>query len=145
MGIRTRLVRHLALWFVAVALLTSLAAGAWTRKVKLGVSVHNHQFWETWVQGDECTAQITLRFRAPEAGYQARSKVANYYRFKARLELDNGREIESRIFFNRKPGARMYRFDHDTTADGCWAKKRRSLRRLNVDACRGKGCTPKGS
>ncbi len=131
--------------FALACLFCAANADAWEKRAPLTVKVHQHHFHEVRVSAQECTLSVLVRFEAPENKYAAGNPVADYYRFRPRLEMSDNMRVDGPIFFNRKPGRRMFRFEHDTSNAGCWAKKRRSLRRVEIDACRGQRCTPKSS
>jgi hypothetical protein len=50
--------------------------------------------------------------------------------------------ILTRYFYNDAPGAHVYDYEADTTAAGCWAKTEGHVRAVDVEGCRGRGCTP---
>jgi hypothetical protein len=81
-------------------------------------------------------------FSAPAEGYKSESPARNIYRFHVRIKLDEGREVVTRVFNNRAPGARAYTFTLGTQAEGCWAKNERKIQGIDVEGCRGAGCKP---
>lgn len=132
--------RWMASRAVAAAWLTASVAFAWKQDAPLDVAVHHHQFNEIRVTTDGCTIQTILYFDAPEEGYSSRSRNRNHFRFRAKIELSDKKEILSPIFANKAAGKRMYRFKHDTTSNGCWAQEPHKVFRVDVDGCRSQAC-----
>ncbi len=127
---------------VAVAGLcwAAVAAAAWEQDALVEMNVHEHVFDQLKVWNDGCKLHIRLGFNAPKEGYSSRAPVRNQYRFQALVRFAKGQEVGSPVFLNRAPGRRVYAFVEDTSAAGCWAKKRQQLRDADVVGCRGKGC-----
>lgn len=125
-----------------------LAAGAqaepksekWTKTVPMRTTVHEHAFHKLQVRGAGCKAVFSLHFEAPAEGYATNNDSANFYRFKARIELSDGAEIVTRRFVNRTAGRRKYTAAVDTTSAGCWSKTSHAIQRVEVVGCRGKNC-----
>ena len=137
----TSIVRRRALVPVATAtLLTVGVAFAWKRDAPLDVTVHHHHFNEIRVTTNGCTVTTRLFFDAPKDGYTSRARNRNHFRFRSRIQLSDKKEIVSPIFANKAPGRRMFRFEQDTTADGCWAKEDHKIYRVDVDGCRSRAC-----
>lgn len=113
---------------------------AWSATAHPSTGVHGHHFDRVDVAGTGCTLAVTLRFDAPAAGYAAHSESANVYWFEARVQLGDRRIVRSKRFRNRAAGRRRYDFSIDTQSEGCWARTEQPLRRLDVNACRGKVC-----
>ena len=65
-----------------------------------------------------------------------------YYRFRAKIIMEDGSWIMSPVFSNASSGARTYRFNSDTTGNSCWGGRSQRLRSMRVAGCRGYGCTP---
>ncbi len=124
------------------ALLVPALAFAWSQKADFGAHVHKHEFSRVLLANDGCVLKTRLFFDAPEAAYHDDLAFKNYYRFHARIRLDNGHDVLTRFFHNDAPGAREYDYDQDTTSDGCWAKTEAHARGVDVEGCRGRGCTP---
>ncbi|MBN2193376.1 MAG: hypothetical protein JW751_11220 [Polyangiaceae bacterium] len=105
-------------------------------------SIHDHKFdrIETKRVGDGCEVEYVLHFGAPAARYTDPAPVRNYYRFKARVSLSEGHRSFSPQFANRVPGRRVYRWKHDTTAEGCWAQKPHKVFYVDVEGCRNRNC-----
>lgn len=122
------------------ALLGATAALAWTREAPIDVTVHSHEFHTVNVSTDNCTIRVSLWFKAPKAGYSSQYASQNHFRFRARVGMSENKEFASRVFFNRGAGERVYRFEHDTTAEGCWAKTDHKVYRVDVDGCRSRAC-----
>jgi len=122
-------------------LLPALAFG-WTQRAPFGARVHKHEFSSVLLSNDGCTLKTRLFFDAPEEAYRDEIASKNYYRFHARIKLDNAHEVVTRFFHNDAPGAREYDYEEDTTGAGCWAKNEAHARAVDVEGCRGRGCTP---
>jgi hypothetical protein len=119
----------------------ALSARAWTQKGPFTATIHGHEFQSAEVAGgDDCSLSVTLRFDAPPDKYQRKNPVSNVYRFRARIQLSEGKQILSRAFNNRQPGARSYHFTYDTTSEGCWGKRPHKLANVDIEGCRGQGC-----
>ena len=127
---------------LTVALLLATApALAWVFTTPINTKVNGHEFHRIHAEGSECNVALKLSFVAPEAGYKARAKNRNYYRFKARLLFKNGKVLETPPFSNDAPGRRVASFNLDTGGEGCWSKDKVDLKDVDVAGCRGKGCT----
>ena len=127
----------------SVVLGTPLAATvalAWTEEAPIDVTVHSHNFHDVKVSADGCTARVSLWFNAPREGYSSRYAHQNHFRFRARVGLSDNELLVSPVFSNRGAGERVYSFDHDTTAEGCWAKTLHKVFRVDVDGCRSRAC-----
>jgi hypothetical protein len=125
------------------ALLSLPAIGfAWTQQANFETHIHGHEFYRVTVETTGCELKMRVLFTAPEAAYKNEFPAKNFYRFHARLKLDSEHSAVTRIFSNSAPGTRGYNFVLDTTADGCWAKPDQKIRGIDVEGCRGAGCTP---
>jgi hypothetical protein len=130
----------------AIALLAGSALAVagdagWSQKVPTGVTVHEHSFEKLEATASGCDFEVKLTFDAPAGAYaDKKNLVRNYYIFRARVRLDDGRAVDTNLFFNRTPGKRLYTYRLDTTSDGCWTKEKRKVVKLDVEACRGKRC-----
>ena len=122
----------------------AFGAESWQDEARLAVKVHEHVFHRVVVAAVDCQLQVRLHFDAPKAGYAEPVPERNHYRFIARVKVAGGKRFVSPILSNAQPGARVISFAHDSTGEGCWAGKRRKLRKVDVHACRGTNCTPKG-
>ncbi|HEY8944820.1 MAG TPA: hypothetical protein VIM73_11180 [Polyangiaceae bacterium] len=127
-------------FFLLAALTVPASATAWERDAAFGARVHGHEFTRVVLRTSNCQIEYSLRFSAPAAAYP-RSGLG-YYRFHVRVQLSDGRSIVSPVFGNRAPGERVYTQSFDTTPDGCWASREHKLFGVNVEACRGRTCTP---
>jgi len=81
-----------------------------------------------------------LFFTAPAEAYGNASKA--HFQFRARIRLHSGKSLVSPVFGNHGAGERMYERDYDTSSEGCWAKEEQKLLGVDVEACRGRGCSP---
>jgi hypothetical protein len=125
------------------ALLTVPAvASAWSQQANFETRIHGHEFYRVSVETNQCELKMRVLFTAPDAGYKHELPAKNFYRFHARLQLDETRNVVTRIFSNSAPGTRGYNYVLDTTNDGCWAKQERKFRGVDIEGCRGAGCTP---
>ena len=124
----------------AVVLLAVGVALAWTQRAPIDVTVHKHHFHKIKAATEGCVVKTALYFVAPQEGYKSRARNRNHFRFRARIQLSEERELVSPVFFNRAPGRRVYRFEHDTSGDGCWAEKEHKIYRVDVDGCRSRAC-----
>jgi hypothetical protein len=136
-------------WVRAVSALALLSCSAvamagddgWSQKVPTGVTVHEHSFERLEAAASGCSFEVKLTFDAPAGAYaDKKNLVRNDYIFRARVRLDDGRAVDTNLFFNRHPGKRSYTYRLDTTGDGCWTKEKRKVVKLDVEACRGKRC-----
>ena len=126
-----------------VALLTVPAvAMAWSQQANFETHIHGHEFYRVSVETNQCELKMRMLFTAPEAGYKHEISAKNVYRFHAWLKLDEERNVITRIFSNSAPGTRGYNYVVDTTTDGCWAKQEHEIRGVDIEGCRGAGCTP---
>jgi hypothetical protein len=123
-------------------LLVPAAAFAWNQQASFETRVHGHEFYRVRVETNQCELTMRVLFTAPEAGYKHELPEKNVYRFRARLKLEDGRNVVTRIFSNSSPGTRGYTHVLDTTADACWAKLEHKIRGVDIEGCRGSGCTP---
>jgi hypothetical protein len=125
-----------------MALLVPTLASAWAAEANFSARVHKHEFSRVTLNAAGCTAKVRVFFDAPEEAYKDDVPARNYYRFHARIKLDSGHQVVTRVFHNDGPGARIYDYEQDTTADGCWAKSDSHAQGVDVEGCRGRGCTP---
>ena len=125
----------------SLLLLPSLAL-AWKQEAQFGATVHDHKFHRVVVESSGCNLDYALYFSAPAGAYSSGSPERDYYRYRARINLKGGKVALSPVFGNRAAGERVYRRSYDTTADGCWGKEQQKVSGVDVEACRGKSCTP---
>jgi hypothetical protein len=126
----------------AAALLAPALALAWAQGAEFGARVHKHQFSRVALTGVGCTIKVRVFFDAPEEAYRDEVPSRNYYRFHARIKLDSEHVVLTHFFHNDAPGERVYDYEEDTTSEGCWAKAESHARAVDVEGCRGRGCTP---
>lgn len=139
---RSRLL--LSLLTTAGVALGSADARGWEKDAELGVKVHHHEFYRVQVESvGECGLQIRIHFNAPIEQYADPVKMRNLYRFKARLELSDDKRVDSKVWYNDRPGKRAFSFQFDTAPDGCWAKSAHKVYNLDVEGCRGSLCQVK--
>ncbi len=124
------------------ALLAPTLAFAWTAEAPFDARVHQHEFSRVVLTGVGCVLKTRVFFDAPDEAYKDDIVSRNYYRFHARIKLAGGHVVVTRYFHNDAPGARVYDYDQDTTAEGCWAKTEGHAQAVNVEGCRGRGCKP---
>lgn len=134
-----RFVRAVA---VSATLLLPALALAWTQDQEFAARVHKHEFSRVQLSADGCTLKARLFFDAPAEAYESETASRNHYRFHARIKLDSEHVVLTGIFYNETPGAHSYEYREDTTAQGCWAKTESHPRGVDVEGCRGRGCTP---
>jgi hypothetical protein len=127
---------------LAGALLSPVAAWAWTQSAGFETHIHGHEFSRVTLDSNGCELKVRVLFDAPEAAYKNESPARNFYRFHARIKLDDGRVFETRVFSNSAPGARAYSYVLDSAADACWAIAEHKVRGIDVEGCRGAGCKP---
>jgi hypothetical protein len=124
-------------------LLVPVVALAWSQKASFETRIHGHEFSEvSLVNNGDCTLAVRVLFAAPQAGYTNESPPRNVYRFHVRTKLAGGRTTVTRVFNNKVAGARAYSYVEDTSAEGCWAKEELKIQGIDVEGCRGAGCTP---
>jgi len=132
----------LARSLVVGALLLPTVAYAWTEEQEFVARVHKHEFSRVQLSAEGCVLKARLFFDAPAGAYESESASRNYYRFHARIQLDSGRTLLTSVFHNQTPGPHQFDHSEDTTASGCWAKTKSQVRAVDVEGCRGRGCTP---
>jgi hypothetical protein len=126
-----------------VAVIASPAAAlAWSQKAPFGVKVHDHALHDVELAATGCSLEYKLFFSAPADGYSSRAENRNYYVFRTRIKLQSGKRVTVPEFGNAAAGERVYARSFDTTSEGCWAKEAQKLLGVDVEACRGRGCTP---
>jgi len=135
---------HTTLRFTTLAAFLAFptVALAWSQKAPFGVRVHDHALHDVTLEGTGCSVGYKLYFSAPADGYSSRAENRNYYLFRARIKFQSGKTITVPIFGNAGAGERVYERSFDTTSEGCWAKEQQKLMGVDVEACRGRGCTP---
>jgi hypothetical protein len=126
----------------AALLCVPAVAFAWSQQANFETRIHGHEFYRVSIETDQCQVKMRVLFTAPEVGYKNEVPAKNFYRFHARLQLDEARTVVTRIFSNSAAGTRGYNYILDTTADGCWAKQEHKIRGVDIEGCRGSGCTP---
>lgn len=134
--------RRFTLTIVASALLLPALAYAWTQEQQFEARVHKHQFSRVQLSADGCVLKARIFFDAPAEAYASESAARNYYRFHARIKLDSDHVLLTGVFHNQSAGPHQFDYSEDTTANGCWAKKESHARAVEVEGCRGRGCTP---
>lgn len=134
--------RSVALGLVAVGLMAAPAALAWSQTADISPTVHGHVFQRVEVDADGCVLAYKLFFDAPADAYKSQAPARNVYRFRTRIDFASGKSATVPLFSNRAPGARVYAYRYDSTADGCWVNQKQALRGVKVEACRGERCTP---
>jgi hypothetical protein len=138
----TRFPQRVAFLTALGALAVPAGAWAWSLGWDFDTSVHGHEFSRVSLESSGCDVKVQLLFAAPTDGYASESPARNVYRFHARIKLDGGHSLATRVFNNREPGARAYSYVQSTQAEGCWAKGARKLQGIDVEGCRGVGCKP---
>lgn len=129
------------LGFVAAMTAAAWEAYAWRVDAELSASIHDHRFHKVTVQGTgTCNAEVAVYFQAPAGGYNHAEKGRNFYQFRAKVELSEQRVVLSPTFSNDQPGQRRFRFTHDTSSEGCWAKQAPKIFHLDVEGCRNRNC-----
>ena len=123
-------------------ILVPAVALAWRQQANFETQIHGHEFYRVSVEANQCELKLRVLFTAPETGYRHEVAAKNFYRFRARLQLAQGRNVVTRIFSNSAPGTRGYSYVFDTATDGCWAKLEHEIRGVDIEGCRGSGCTP---
>lgn len=127
---------------LAVATTIAIVAQGWEQDQAISTSIHAHPFDRIVIEAkdDSCVIAYRLYFLAPDGGYAHADAGRNYYRFKARVSFSDGKRSFSPEFSNRAPGKRMYRWQHDTTAEGCWGAKAHRVAYVDVEGCRNRNC-----
>ncbi|HET7541187.1 MAG TPA: hypothetical protein VFK05_15020 [Polyangiaceae bacterium] len=126
----------------ACALLLPALAYAWTQEQQFEARVHKHEFSRVVLSAEGCVLQAHLFFDAPSEAYKSESASKNYYRFHARIKLDSKHVLLTGVFHNQTPGPHQLDYREDTTDSGCWAKDESHVQAVDVEGCRGRGCTP---
>ncbi len=126
-----------------LVLFAPLAAFGWSERAGFETRIHGHDFSNVAVESSgECSLKVRVQFDAPADGYKSESAARRFYRFHVRTKLEGGRALVTRVFNNSASGARAYTYTHDTSAEGCWAKQPQKIIGIDVEGCRGAGCTP---
>jgi hypothetical protein len=124
------------------ALLLPALAYAWTQEQEFSARVHKHAFSRVQLSAEGCIVKARLFFDAPAEAYESETASRNYYRFHARIKLDSGHLLLTGVFHNQAPGPHQFDYEEDTAGAGCWAKSESHARGVDVEGCRGRGCTP---
>ena len=124
------------------ALLVPALAVAWTQEQQFAARVHKHEFSRVLLSAEGCTVKAQLFFDAPAEAYESETASRNYYRFHARIKIDAEHALLTGVFHNQTPGPHMFDYQEDTTESGCWAKRESQAFGVDVEGCRGRGCTP---
>lgn len=132
----------LGLATIILLLSAPAAALAWTQESPLVVRVHEHELHDVELAATGCSLDYKLFFSAPAAAYASRAATRNYFVFRARIKFHGGKVVTLPLFGNAAPGERVYARSHDTSGEGCWIKEPQRLMGVDVEACRGRGCTP---
>ncbi len=127
---------------VGAALLVPAIALAWTQEQQFAARVHKHEFSRVQLSSEGCTLKARVFFEAPAEAYESETASRNYYRFHARIKLDSEHVLLTGVFHNQTPGPHTFDYQEDTTAKGCWAKREGHAFGVDVEGCRGRGCTP---
>jgi hypothetical protein len=124
-------------------LLAPMAAFGWSERASFETRIHGHDFSKVALESSgACSLKVQVWFDAPVNGYESESAARSFYRFHVRTKLEGGRALTTRVFSNSAPGARAYAYVQDTSAEGCWAKQPQKIVGIDVEGCRGPGCTP---
>ncbi len=130
-----RAVRLVFASVLALALLTSTAAWAWSSFT--AVDVRDHGFSFRGVELDSpnegpqrCLLGVTVTYKAPSA------KRAT---FLLTVRTREGRAVTSRLD-SQRAGTQRYHFTFDTSAEGCWAREMTRPASLTVRYCAGGKC-----
>jgi hypothetical protein len=134
--------RRLARSIVVSGLLLPALAYGWTQEQEFAARVHKHAFSRVQLSAEGCVLKARLFFDAPAEAYESETASRNYYRFHARIKLDTEHVLLTGIFHNQAPGPHQFDYLEDTTAAGCWAKGESHARAVDVEGCRGRGCSP---
>lgn len=120
----------------------AVTANGWEKEAEFRTSVHDHAFNKLAVTqaGSGCVVNYSIWFNAPYGGYEDPAKGRNYYRFKVRVTLSEGKTSFSPEFANRAPGKRVYKWSHDTTGEGCWGEQLHKVFNVDIEGCRNRNC-----
>jgi hypothetical protein len=121
----------------------ALPALGWVFQIPFNARVNGHQFDRIRAEATDCELGLMLWFDAPADKYDSRATNRNHHRFRARVAFKNGKTVVTKVFFNNAPGRRAYRTRIDTAGEGCWAKQKTEIQKIDVEGCRAKGCTVK--
>ena len=116
-------------------------AWGWGSSVLFSASVWGHKFSEVLVEAVDCSVKVRVKYDAPSNAYKSRLADMNHYRFKARARFASGAKAQGPVFSSTKPGAEAHTFSFDSSAEGCWARQKQALVAMDVEGCRGVGCT----
>jgi hypothetical protein len=109
--------------------------------VLFSASVWGHKFTEVAVEAADCSIKVSVKYDAPSNAYKSRVAALNQYRFKARARFASGAKAAGPVFSSTKPGKALHTFAFDSSGEGCWAKQKQALVAMDVEGCRGEGCT----
>jgi len=135
-----------ALAFTAVAVLGNVALaaeGGWSHEAPVAIETYGHTFERVHASADGCSVAVRLHLQAPEKAYASKFPDDNHYAFVARVKFSGGKTLMSPTLTNSAAGRRVLSFRSKTDAKGCWAGEPHKLRKVDVHACKGKGCTPR--
>ena len=104
-------------------------------------TVWSHRFSEVRVEAADCSVKVSVTYDAPASAYKSRLASMIHYRFKARARFASGVKAAGPVFSSSKPGAQSHTFSFDTSGEGCWAREKQALVAMDVEGCRGEGCT----
>jgi hypothetical protein len=134
--------RRTGIVVLSAALVLPSLALAWSKEATFMARVHKHEFSRATVDSEQCLLKLRVFFDAPEAAYQSETRSRNEYRFHARVNLDAGHTLLTPVFRNLTPGAHSFDYVKDTAGEGCWARTELKIFGVDVEGCRGAGCTP---
>ena len=130
-----RAARLVSLSVLALALLASSAAWAWSSFT--AVDVRDHGFSFRGVELDSpnegpqrCLLGVTVTYKAPSA------KRATFF---LTVKTREGRTVTSRLD-SQRAGTQRYHFTFDTSTEGCWARGMTRPASLAVRYCAGGKC-----
>ena len=104
-------------------------------------SVWSHKFSEVTVEAADCSVKVSVKYDAPGSAYKSHLPGMNHYRFKARPRFASGAKAPGPVFSSTKPGRALHTFSIDSSKEGCWARQKQALVAMDVEGCRGEGCT----
>lgn len=113
----------------------------WGSSALFSASVWSHKFSQVTVEAADCSVKVSVKYDAPESAYKSHLADMNHYRFKARARFASGAKAEGPVFSSTKPGRGVHTFSFDSSPEGCWARPKQALVAIDVEGCRGEGCT----
>ena len=129
-------------WMMAASSTGWARAADWSHEAPLAIQTYEHTFDRVNVSAEGCAVAARLHLDAPAKAYASQVSDDNHYGFVVRIKFSGGKTLISPTLTNETPGRRVLSFRAET-GSACWSSKPHKLRKVDVHACKGKGCTPR--